>query len=184
MLTTDELREWVGAGPEDDELLATLEQQAVAEVELATGNFYGAPAQFIDRIIGDGTTQLVLPKYPVTAVASVMQSYLTDVVPAPVAVTDFVIRSPHLVRTGGAVWTRDAEFQATYTAGIAGADVNPMIRRAVFDLVAYSYAAHGVTEEFKSETIGQYSYTRSDSAPTGDAARAAILRRLPRRLRV
>lgn len=198
MIPVEELRAALGAAPTDDALLESLEQYAVAEVELTTGRYLGPAEDFTDQIIGDGSTELRLPRFPVSEVVSVEQSWLTDAVPAPVAVTDFVLRTPRLIRTAGGVWTRDAEFTVEYHAGYEDDEVPPIYRQAVLDIVAATFPVSKAMAtatvdagEFKSETFEEYSYTRADSGSaasgTPSAARAsvaAILARLPRRIRV
>lgn len=195
MIPIPELRNWVGADASSDSLLTVLEAAAVARVELWTREYMGASATFTHRIIGDGTPRLALRRWPVTAVASVTQSWLTDVVPTAIPVTDYVIRDPYLYRTGGGVWTRGAEFTVEYTAGFL---VYPEIYRdAVRDIVAARFGARTAAtggagaEVFKSETSPDYSYERFDTegagTPTDDGAEesiASILARLPRRVRV
>lgn len=197
MIPVPELRDWVGTDATQDATLAILEAAAVARVELWTRGYFGLQGTFTDRVIGDGTTRLALPKYPIVAVASVNQTWLTDAVPAPVAVTEYVVRSPYLIRTSGLTWARGAEFTVEYTAGFA-ADAYPEIyRSAVRDIVAATFSARSVAAElpgadvFKSETSPDYSYERfdvSDVGPTSDSAAeesvVAILARLPRRVRI
>lgn len=195
MIAVADLRAWVGAADttENNALLTQLEAYAVAEVELQTGAYLGVSGTVSDRVIGDGTTQLRLPKYPVTAVASVAQSTPTDVDPDPVDVTEFALRSPLLIRTGGATWTRDDEFEITYTAGYAADAFPSLYHQAVLDIVKATYDAQaaslGSDDDVSRETLGEYSYELASSvasltpgAARGDAA--TILSRLPRRLRV
>jgi hypothetical protein len=126
----------------------------------------------------------------------VEQSYVTDVVPYPVVITEYVIRSPYLIRTGGAVWDIGAEFAVTYTAGYEADAYPPVYRQAVKDIVAVTYpAASAVAEggvvagELTEEKFGEYSYKLSEgtAASVGDASSgdvATILSRLPKRIRV
>lgn len=193
MIPIAELRAWVGAtaDPTTDALLLQLEAHALAQVELTTGAYLGPEDDFVDRIIGDGTTELRLPRGPVTDVSYVEESWRTDAEPVPVDVPDYAIRSPLLIRTGGGVWTRGAEFEVEYTAGYDAADVPPLYRQAVLEIVKATYDAQAASlaagEEFKKETFGDYSYERFAAAPTASDASGsvkAILAQLPRRVRV
>lgn len=203
MIPVDELRAWVGADASADPLLGILEAAAVARVELWTRAYFGPSASFTHRIIGDGSLRLPLPKYPVTSVTSVTQSWLTDVTPTAVPVMDFVIRTPYLYRTGGGIWELGAEFTVEYTAGYDPAAVPafpyPVIYYdAVRDIVAARFGARSAAtggaaaETFKSETSPDYSYERFDTGDsagtaTDDSAEesvVAILARLPKRMRI
>lgn len=195
MIPIPELRDWVGADASEDPVLTVLEAAAVARVELWTRGYFGPSATFTERVVGDGSIRLALPKYPITAVASVNQSWLTDTVPVPELVTEFVIRTPYLIRTGGRSWDRGAEFTVEYTAGYS--DYPEIYESAVRDIVSATYGARSAAattaaeEVFKSETSPDYSYERFDSDPVASASDEAaeesvkaILARLPRRARI
>ena len=200
MIPVEDLRTWVGLEADDDSadaLLTQLEAAAVAEVELTTGQYLGPVEEFVDRVIGDGTYRLRLPKGPVTAVESITEAWPTHPDDEPVAVTDFVLRSPHVIATNAYFWVRGAEYEVTYTAGYAEEDIPPLYRQAVIDLVRATYPAAAASQssgvdagEFKAESLGEYSYTLADGATSStdsDGARASvsdILARLPRRIRV
>lgn len=193
MIPVDELRAWVGAADTapTNALLVSLEAYAVAQVELTTGAYLGPADDFVDRIIGTGSIELRLPHFPVTAVASVEQSWLRDATPTPVAVTDFVLRTPLLVRTAWGVWERGAEFAVTYAAGYEPDAYPPIYRQAVLDIVKATYdaqtAALASAGNVKTESLGEYSYESAISSTDFDAAASsvkAILAQLPRRVRV
>lgn len=193
MIPVAELRAWVGAAdtPENNALLVQLEARAVADVELTTGAYLGASDSVVDRIIGDGSTVLRLPKAPVTAVASVAEAWTTDPDLDSVTITEFALRSPLLYRSGGAVWIAGAEYEVSYTAGYAADAFPPLYRQAVLDIVKATYDAQtssqSTEEQFKKETFGDYSYERfSGPATSNDAASSVktILAQLPKRVRV
>jgi hypothetical protein len=198
MIPIAELRTLVGlaAGDaSDDALLTSLEAYGVAQVELTSGAYLGASIEATDRVIGNGSTLLRLPRWPVTAVALIEESFVTDTVPVPIEVVDYAIRSPSLVRTGSAVWVRGAEYAVTYTAGYAADAYPPTYRQAVKDIVAVMYpaakstAAGGITiGTLIGETFGDYSYKLSEGSSSSvdgsSDAVALILARIPKRIRV
>lgn len=193
MIPIAELRAWVGAAAsaQTDALLLQLEAHAVEQVALTTGAYLGPVDDFVDRVIGGGSTELRLPRFPVSEVISVQRSWLTDVVSAPEAVTDFVVRSPTLVRTGGAVWTLGAEFEVDYTAGYEDDEVPRIYRQAVLGIVKATYEAQAASlsadEEFKKESLGEYAYEAAGTGTDADSAAGtvrSILAQLPRRIRV
>lgn len=193
MIDVAELRAWVGVTDNSaDDLLEQLEAVAVEQVALTSGAYLVASGSVTDQIIGDGTTVLRLPKAPVTAVASVSESWVTDASPSPTAITDFARRDALLYRTGGAVWLRGAEYAVTYTAGYADDAFPSLYRQAVLDIVKALYDAQSASLEgagdFRTESLGEYSYeaasTGSVDFNTAAASVKAILAQLPRRVRV
>lgn len=195
MIPLADLRAWTGAAasPENDALLTRLDAYAVAEVELTTGAYLGVSGTVTDRVIGDGTAVLRLPKGPATAVASVQEAWIANPEIDPVAVTAFALRAPLLYRSGGGVWARGAEYTIGYTAGYA-ADAYPQLYwQAVLDIVKAAYEAQSASlatdEGLQRESLGEYAYelAAGSSSLTPAAARAsvaAILARLPKRIRV
>lgn len=198
MIPIAELRTLVGldAGDaSDDALLTSLEAYGVAQVGLTSGAYLGAQVEATERIIGNGSTLLRLPRWPIVSVALIEESFVTDTVPYPIAITDYAIRSPYLVRTGSAVWVLGAEYAVTYTAGYADDAYPPIYRQAVKDIVAVMYpaakstAAGGITiGTLIEEDFGDYSYKLSEGSSSSvdgsSDAVAAILSRLPKRIRV
>jgi hypothetical protein len=111
-----------------------------------------AIAQTTATVVLDGTctTRLRLPGSPVTAVHSV----LMDEVP----VTDYRLSAGCLVHSAG--WFGDA-VEVTYTYGlpVVPADVVDMVCR----LTAHALAGDPAARAIRSERIGDYSVTYSDT---------------------
>lgn len=193
MINVTELRAWVGVTDNSaDDLLEQLEAFAVEQVALTTGAYLGASGTVTDRVIGDGTFVLTLPKGPATAVATVNESWLTDLTPSPVAITGYTLRSPVLYRTGGAVWKRGAEYEITYTAGYAADAFPELYRQAVLDIVKALYDAQSASlagaGDYAQESLGEYTYDATSTASVDFNAASAtvkdILAQLPKRVRV
>jgi hypothetical protein len=191
MIPVETLRAWVGADASEDALLQDLERAAVARVEqhlgLAAGAL-GTPAERVDVVPGSGTSFLFLPGGVATnsapAVTIAERAYPGATPTTLIAGTDYERRGARLVRLGGAHWVAYYEYTITSTVGYAEADAPPLLREAVLQLVSITYGQRG-TEDVQSETVGDYSYTRTYSqGGGGQSAIDVVLARLPRRVRV
>jgi hypothetical protein len=196
MIPLLELRALVGVEDDaQDELLEALELAAVDAVSKKARLYLGESGAVTDRIIGDGTPYLYLPRWPVTAVASITERYPFDAVPFDRPVTDFVLRDEfQLWRTGSNVWSGGYEYEVVYTAGYAVGDFPGVLVQAVKDIVALRFPVAVATETGtagevkKRETFGPYTVefdtssgaTASTDAAGADASIDAILTRASR----
>jgi hypothetical protein len=183
MIDVATLRRWLDSPESDDDLLAILEAEAVARVEAHTGRSYGAPAERTDVILGSGTAMLFLPQGGTTITVSLVEEYMyPGAAPTVLAATDYEVRDGRVVRLGGYAWYQGAEYHVTYTAGYTAGAEPPIVREVVRELVSLAYQARG-SEGLQSESIADYSYTKSYGAGGGGQTLAeAALARLPRQV--
>jgi hypothetical protein len=153
-----------------DAYLAALEPRAVAYVEMRTHRYFGPVASVTEYLRGQGIRELWLLNLPATVPTSVIERAYPGATETTItaANTDgFVVRTDvreaWLVRKGGYLWTRDYEYQVTFTRGYAAGDEPGEIRQLVIDLIASRFAMREAGGAgVQSETIGGYSYRLGD----------------------
>jgi hypothetical protein len=177
------LRGWLGSPESDDDLLEELEREAVAQVESYTGHYYGPPAARVDYLDGSGGAVLWLPAAGTSLSIGTVEE-LAYMGADAVALTGYESRGSRLIRTDGYPWVLGYSYRVTYTAGYAEDTEPAMVRQVVRQLVSLAYQERG-TEGLQSETIGDYSYTRTYGTGGGGLTAAdQIMAKLPRRIRV
>lgn len=186
MIAIETLRAWVDADASEDALLQELERFAIARVEQHLGVPLGAPAERTDVVEGSGTATLYLPSAGATGTITTLHEVAyPGATPTPLAAgTDYERRGTRLVRLGGAIWYEGYQYHITAPMGYEDANVPPIVREVVLQLVSIKYSQKGA-EDLQSETIGDYSYTRTYATGGGGlTAEDQILAKLPRRIRV
>lgn len=159
-----------GATDADTAELVELEKNAVAFIGTQTRRYFGPIEEYAEVLKGTGTQNLWLTDIAVDQIpADYYDALVVSVVERRYAgnegtpVLDFEVRvqdgEARLVRTNGAVWTKDFEYTVTYWRGYAPGDEPADIRQLVLDLVTTRWNLRDL-EGLKSESIGGYSYTR------------------------
>lgn len=164
-----------------DELLAEMEEQAVAHIERATGRYFRSVGEVTAVVRSDGGSMLWLPEPPVgdpTALAEIEYPGATETEMA--VTTDYLVRrsseSPPregwLERAGGNYWSNGYTYTVTYERGYAAGQEPGEVRRAVMDLVRLWFRSRGTAGvgSVRSETIGGYSYTLEGSGDESNPA--------------
>lgn len=169
MITLSDLKAWLGdpAEPGVDALLTALEERAVEIVQGETDWYFGPEITHTVHLTGEGFTKLYLRARP-TAITSVESRANTE--DPWVAITEaggWELQLPRpdwmgavLLRKNG-VWTAGTQYRVVYEFGYAAGDEPGDIRQAVIDIVDMLYHDRA-RKGLRSETIGDYSYTRFD----------------------
>lgn len=120
----------------EDDLIAQLEAIAVERAQRETG-YYAGPVVSTGSMYaqGFGTSTLWLPEPISTGTPTVQERAYTG--GSATAVTDFVVRNGHLVRTNGALWRSGYEYEVIGTRGYAAGEEPAEIRKYVMDLVSF-----------------------------------------------
>lgn len=142
MISVADLQLYVGAledGTDSETILETLEEEAVAIVERATGRYFGVSGSVTWLLRGDGGIALWLPD-TVTAVASVStRATLADSFVALTVTDDYFRDGMKLFRVGAEWPDGEALVQVVATRGYAANEEPPQIRLLVKDLVNFAY---------------------------------------------
>lgn len=170
MIDVADLMAWLGnpGEPEAVTVIEALEGRAVEIIERETGRYFRAPIEHVEVLRGDGSTLLWLRERP-TEIDSVEErarpgEEWTEV-PAnryEVEVMTSKLPTPARLRHASR-WRADCDYRVTYQFGYAAGQEPGDIRQAVIDLVALKYQERG-RGGLRSETIGDYSYTRMSAA--------------------
>ena len=181
MIALSDLKEWLGVTVSTyDTMLTALEARAVAFVEKQTGRYFGAVEAIEWELRGDGSEKLWLPESPVktdgtaAAVADLVVVYRGWPGDDETTLTHsdddgFLLRSSQrgrfprwwLHRKGGELWWCGYEYDVTTKRGYATSGEPGDIRQLVLDLCALKWNLRDKAG-LESETVGGYSYTRSD----------------------
>lgn len=177
MISADDLLAWLGnpSDPGVTTVLTALEVRAVEIIQSETDRYFGTPIEHVEQLEGDGSDKLYLRERPFPEAESVegtVVEYRAETGDAWVAMdaSDWELEYPRpiwlgavLRRAGGDVWEDGYQYRVTYTFGYEAGEEPGDVRQAVIDLVAFKYHERG-REGLRSETIGDYSYTRVNAA--------------------
>ena len=165
MITLEFLQEYLGVTACTDVerwMLEHLEESAVAWVEGQTGHYFGPVDTFTQVVNGSGREILWLDYIPetFTSIAYRTAANLSDWTIWDAAYYEQDGRKLHRL---AAVWPRGVRnIRLIYDAGYAAGEEPTEIRQAVLSLVSAAWKKKGLGP-FKSEKIGDYSYTISES---------------------
>jgi hypothetical protein len=168
VISLDDLKAWLGepSDPGIDALLTALEARAVEIIERETGRYFRTETPLTEVMRGDGSDKLWLSERPATITSVEERSRPGDSWTAIASgyeiETETKLPTPStLRRTGSLVWKRGYDYRVIYPFGYtAGAEPGD-IRQAVIDVVDMLYHDRA-RKGLRSETIGDYSYTRFD----------------------
>lgn len=148
-----------------ESLLKDMEARAVEFIGRQAGRYFGASDEITEYLSGSGNRILRLPE-PLTtdeAVTLVEERAYPGGTATEIPDDGFQVRpsdtSTILVRTGGNVWTCGMEYAVTYTRGYETDQGPKDIEQLIVDLIALRLTFRG-REGLRSESIGDYSYTR------------------------
>jgi hypothetical protein len=133
---------------------------AIRFLEQETGRYFGPPKAFEEVCRGSGTTRLWLKERPIDEYVTVERRAVGG--DWELVQEGWEVRGRALVRTDHHQWGRRFDFRVTYEAGYGS--LPPDVEQAVADLV---HARIGDAERdpgLKSESLGDYSWTRADSS--------------------
>jgi hypothetical protein len=154
-----EVRDALGVGAEHDTTLARLIQEATAALGRALGRYLGSPVE--RREVKCGGTVVFLVDDPTDEEVTVETRPSAFDQWEAVDIADVVVE-------GREVWTRHGfpaggkTVRVTYMAGYAIGEGPEELRGLVLDLVKLKWNERGAVGLMKSETLGDYSYTRGD----------------------
>lgn len=168
IVTLAELKEYLGDAPDtDDTLLTALLDNVEALYERATlrevGYFTAAAAGVTEVLDGTGTPRLYLA-YPIGAITSIALGYsgtdeTLDVLDP--AVVSYAVGSRVVARTDGGGFGKARQPRYVHVVYDHLGNVPVDAKLPIMEVVASMYRHRG-SEGMKSETIGDYSYTRDD----------------------
>lgn len=174
MIALADLKAWLGdpQGAGVDDLLTALEARAVDLVESETERYFGTSTTHTELLAGDATPRLWLNEAP-SELTSIEERYRPGDAWTAIAEGDadgWELRQPKsasgvasVLRKNGHVWLWGHEYRVIYDFGYAAGNEPGEIRQAVLDLVALQFQDRG-KQGFRSERIGDYSYTLADGA--------------------
>jgi hypothetical protein len=170
IVSLDELREYLGDAPvADDALLEALLDGVEALYARATGREVG---WYIDQRVGvtevlDGTgsKRLYLP-YPVAAITSISLGYNAAAPDEALNLSDpasvvYGVGSRVVTRTDGGGFGKSGQPRYVHVVYDHLGNVPEDAKLPIMEVVAAIYRGRG-SEGMKSETIGDYSYSRGD----------------------
>ena len=177
MIDPDVLLDYLGAQPEQEELVMAMEAAAVAMLERQTGRYFG-PVRDQEVVLSGDCGRTLYLEGPVVlgSVVSVDERYYIGAEPNAIeldASDGYVVRGDRLLRAGGLGWCY--EYTVAYEQGYARGEEPADVREAVKQLTRWQYQAQQAAAEsgvgaYQSETIGDYSYQLADagSGSAGD----------------
>lgn len=168
-----------------DVLLQELVDNAVALIGTITNRYWGLPREKIEYLIGQGIPDLALNSLPyVTGSAEVVDVTEQKAPGLLVTVLDDTAadgyelrrsaRNAWLKRFGGYVWRNGFEYVTEYMEGWDVDGLPGDIEGHVFNLIGRRFESIE-SGEFKSETLGQYDYTRFTEADLSESELAWLL---------
>lgn len=171
ILTVEELKSYLGITVATyDAVLEDLEIEAASIVERITGWKWSEPTTDVHVLIGQDTDEMFLPERPSSQDPTdfviddrLFEADPNEVTIDPAAEDGYVIDGRRIRRKGGNCWLSTHEYVVTGPLGWLPADVPGYIRAAVRALVNFFFGQLG-KEGLKSEAIGGYSYTLSDTS--------------------
>jgi hypothetical protein len=144
-----------------DTLLVQILARAIRWVEEQTGRRFDVPASRIEYQKGNGTDTLLLDGHIADADAVVTVSARRPGADAE-PFLDFEVRGDSLVRLDGFCWSPRLEYSISYEDGYD--DPPEDIQGLVVGVARQEWQNVAGDTDLTSETIGDYRYTRSESA--------------------
>ena len=145
---------------EDEERMELLSSYALEYIERETHRPFRSPAEVTEILPGTGNNRLWLTQpvigpseeYPMT-----IERYRNT--STPTEISEFTVRGRSVLTVNGGHWDRASDYHVTYYGGFTQLPLD--IEREVFDLVRWRLGnLDDASAGMKSESIGDYSYTR------------------------
>ena len=175
IVSIEEMLDYLGETPTaaDELLLSALLDNVEALYERATlrdvGFYQAADTGVTEVLDGTGSPRLYL-SYPIAAITSISLGYAADEalnVSDPAAVA-YAVGSRVVVRTDGGGFGKARQPRYVHVVYDHMGNVPVDAKLPIMEVVASIYRGRG-SEGMKSETIGDYSYTRGDLQSVSDS---------------